>query len=266
MVDKNICLEFETHICEYIDGELPQEEMGKFQRHLNECEKCREILQKTVELTSELGEIEEEIPNGLHESIVNKIKYEKFKKRSANITKFVKIFSASTAAMFCIFCVFTFARLSMVQKSSENDAGELTGDYSLEENGADHGAGGFFSCSGKTQLQDTENTQSNNTENSIFDINKNSYILSSDGEIQNIDNSVIGKWSDGYGFVFEFKNDFTIIISTPDNIQYYGTYQILPQYTIAMTFPDTGIVSATYENEDGMLEIIITGGKLPFDK
>ncbi len=243
-----ICEEFREHICEYIDSALPQAEMEKFKAHIEQCESCQSLLNEISSLTSSLTETVVDIPPELHNSIINKIKYEKLRKRSANITKFVKIFSASTAAVFCLFCVLTFAKLSYVSRS-DNAEGNSN-----------------FNCYGanKEVLSNDKNTETKASTglNAMGREYEFKFEIISDTYTED---SIVGKWIDKDGVIFEFRENGEIVLIDTNAVEYNGEYEILPQNTISLTI-ENSVISMIYMFEDNKLQMSITGGSLPLER
>lgn len=60
-----------------LDGELNPEEKGELEAHLAACEECRGAAEELRQLHTILPELEEEVPDGLHQAIMDRIGAEK---------------------------------------------------------------------------------------------------------------------------------------------------------------------------------------------
>ncbi len=60
-----------------LDGELNPEEKGELEAHLAACEECRGAAEELRQLHTILPELEEEVPDGLHQAIIDRIGAEK---------------------------------------------------------------------------------------------------------------------------------------------------------------------------------------------
>lgn len=60
-----------------LDGQLPPEEKGELEAHLDGCGECRRAAEELRQLHTILPELEEEVPDGLHQAIMDRIGAEK---------------------------------------------------------------------------------------------------------------------------------------------------------------------------------------------
>ena len=60
-----------------LDGELTPEEKGELEDHLTGCGECRRTAEELRQLHTILPELEEEVPDGLHQAIMDRIGAEK---------------------------------------------------------------------------------------------------------------------------------------------------------------------------------------------
>ena len=60
-----------------LDGELTPEEKSELEAHLAACEECRGAAEELRQLHTILPELEEEVPDGLHQAIMDRIGAEK---------------------------------------------------------------------------------------------------------------------------------------------------------------------------------------------
>jgi len=56
-----------------LDGKLPQEDYAVLSEHLKECESCRNYLRQLEAIKSQMAQMEEEVPECLHSSIISRI-------------------------------------------------------------------------------------------------------------------------------------------------------------------------------------------------
>lgn len=71
------CLEFEDFIASYLEGDLPEEQMRRFELHLRICRECREYLaayQRTIELQKAVfSDPDANIPKDIPEDLVKAV-------------------------------------------------------------------------------------------------------------------------------------------------------------------------------------------------
>ncbi len=65
------CEEMELLMNLYLDNLLPSEESRLVEEHLKECQACRETFQQLSAIKDALGQLEEPLPEGLHERILD---------------------------------------------------------------------------------------------------------------------------------------------------------------------------------------------------
>ena len=70
------CKFFVEMISEYIDGVLTEEKQAELMAHIEKCESCRTRLEMMKLLSSEMSNMEEEVPDGFAESVMKKIRRE----------------------------------------------------------------------------------------------------------------------------------------------------------------------------------------------
>ena len=64
----------EEAICAYIDGELSESEIKKLEEHIKNCSECSETLARYRGFKAEIEKMKYEVPDDLHERIMNGIK------------------------------------------------------------------------------------------------------------------------------------------------------------------------------------------------
>ena len=102
--NKMDCKIFEVLIHDYIDQRdmLSKDEIIEIEKHLNECETCKNYyieMKKIMSIIKEDSQIDLEFPDDLHESIMNEVKKEY--KKPLRINKWIPIIG-SCAAVFLI--------------------------------------------------------------------------------------------------------------------------------------------------------------------
>lgn len=71
------CAEYIIKMNQYLDGELPVDELSDLLRHLDECPECRRHFESLKVITFETRHLRAETPKGLHESIMQAVDREK---------------------------------------------------------------------------------------------------------------------------------------------------------------------------------------------
>lgn len=99
------CKYYEAQISALVDGTLSGNERDELMRHIAECERCSEVLAAFAALSDAICE-DEELPEGLHESIMSAVKAEKpvkAKKPSRSPLKTL-LCTAACAALIILSC------------------------------------------------------------------------------------------------------------------------------------------------------------------
>ncbi len=91
------CTHFVELINKYVDNMLNEKDEKELMTHINECDECRTRFEMMKLLTSEMSHMEEDVPVGFTESVMNKVRHEKKNAFLRIITS--RPFIASTAAV-----------------------------------------------------------------------------------------------------------------------------------------------------------------------
>lgn len=80
--DLEQCQEMLSTLCDYVDGDLSAELCADLERHMQECQRCRVVvntLKKTIELYQETAE-DSEMPEEVRERLYLKLDLDKYLK------------------------------------------------------------------------------------------------------------------------------------------------------------------------------------------
>ena len=136
---------------EYIEGELTGEEMREFEAHIAECPECRKEFEELRALKEMLANSGEEIPEGLHERIMNRVGVE-MKPKKNKLRAFRRAAISAACAVICLSLTLIFTIMPLWQ--------EGTGSGLPEDPIAD-------SAAGKTEALPTDTQLSINNESAI---------------------------------------------------------------------------------------------------
>jgi len=165
------CKIFEVLIHDYIDQRdmLSKDEIIEIEKHLNECETCKNYyieMKKIMSIIKEDSQIDLEFPDDLHESIMNEVKKEY--KKPLRINKWIPIIG-SCAAVFLIAMVVkigsgdksynlkeSFTENTVMEYAEEAGADMLLMDENFETRGAEANSYGEEKSLMKAQTQTVE--------------------------------------------------------------------------------------------------------------
>ena len=165
------CKIFEVLIHDYIDQRdmLSKDEIIEIEKHLNECETCKNYyieMKKIMSIIKEDSQIDLEFPDDLHESIMNEVKKEY--KKPLRINKWIPIIG-SCAAVFLIAMVVkigsgdksynlkeSFTENTVMEYAEEAGADMLLMDEDFETRGAEANSYGEEKSLMKAQTQTVE--------------------------------------------------------------------------------------------------------------
>jgi hypothetical protein len=68
------CRDYKNMIPEYISGELEESAVSGFEKHISECEDCKNDLETEIRILEELSADAFEVPKGLNEAVLSKIR------------------------------------------------------------------------------------------------------------------------------------------------------------------------------------------------
>ncbi|WP_461205162.1 zf-HC2 domain-containing protein [Clostridium sp. DL1XJH146] len=134
------CKVFTKNIYQFILDDLSMEEKMKMEKHVEECDKCRELYNKELEIEKTLRSffdeeeiiVEEEFKKGILERINNN-RYKKQKKnKNINISKYMKIITPIAAGFF-IFIIFTRGNFMMRSENMTEEAGNASANSTMME-------------------------------------------------------------------------------------------------------------------------------------
>lgn len=92
-------------ISAYIDGMMPGKEMAEFEKHINECEKCKKLLEETKKALSALHEVKDKpLPAGYLSRLSAKLDIAEGKepRRAFNFNIYMKGLAAAAALVFVV--------------------------------------------------------------------------------------------------------------------------------------------------------------------
>jgi len=165
------CKIFEVLIHDYIDQRdmLSKDEIIEIEKHLNECETCKNYyieMKKIMSIIKEDSQIDLEFPDDLHESIMNEVKKEY--KKPLRINKWIPIIG-SCAAVFLIAMVVkigsgdksydlkqSFTENTVMEYTEEAEADMILMDENFETRGAEANSYGEEKSLMKAQTKTVE--------------------------------------------------------------------------------------------------------------
>lgn len=111
------CKYFRLLADEYIEGELTGEEMREFEAHIAECPECRKEFEELRALKEMLAGSDEEIPEGLHERIMNAVSSE-IKPRGNRLRVLRRAVVSAACAVICLSLTVAFALMPLWQENT----------------------------------------------------------------------------------------------------------------------------------------------------
>lgn len=113
------CKYFRLLADQYIEGELTGEEMREFEAHIAECPECRKEFEELRALKEMLAETDEDVPEGLHDKIMNAVKSE-IKPRESRFRLLRRAAISAACAVICLSLTVAFALMPLWRKSTES--------------------------------------------------------------------------------------------------------------------------------------------------
>lgn len=96
---KMSCEQFDSHLSEYIDGELDSVTVAAMEAHMSECEACRHNFEQLRDICAAVADTSEPLPDGLHRRIMAGVRAEA---RIARRRRLTSAFGIGAAAVLCI--------------------------------------------------------------------------------------------------------------------------------------------------------------------
>lgn len=124
----------EEAICAYIDGELSESEIKKLEEHIKNCSECSETLARYRGFKAEIEKMKYEVPDDLHERIMNGIK-DRIKTGNAVGKKKITPTLSRRIGLWCGAGVAAVLCLSLIASPLFKKA------FSLDENSAEYAVG-----------------------------------------------------------------------------------------------------------------------------
>ena len=129
------CEQAELLINEYLDGELDAETKAAVEAHLNRCDSCRQIYSQLRDICEAVSDCREEVPAGLHKSIMSAVKAES---RAARRRRFASRFGVGIAAILCFGLIATVTVRQMGQFNTGDTTDNFAINSALRQDKVDH--------------------------------------------------------------------------------------------------------------------------------
>lgn len=149
---------------EYIENQLDEENLKLFEKHMEECQECRNEFYKFEKMLIRIKAIKDiEPPKELKNKIMNKVISEENKKLNAKIINFRKYLSI--ASVFIIFvCGFIYYQNVLIKNPSVNEETDYEDNLKTRvANTEEQGVSAFNSSEGELEnsFDETENNSTN---------------------------------------------------------------------------------------------------------
>ncbi len=130
------CIDFESLIPEYLDGELDGSQLAEFEEHIKGCASCKKALEEARVLFGDICDCAEEVPAELKKRVMDEVNLQ-IRAKNGRRSRFIRI-SGSVAA--CLVVVIGIAAViphindgSFLFDKKEELAGHYDGNTSLNQ-------------------------------------------------------------------------------------------------------------------------------------